>query len=213
MNTYHKYLPNVFLAKCTEPHEKGEIIEVTNKYGKENEHIVHNLIAATGTLYYYSITRADGMTSQDFAQKKADRLNGAAVNSSKKSDAYREASNEGRDFLALGEPIKIGHHSEKRHRALIERNWNRMSKAMELIDKAEEQSSRAEYWEAMTDKIDLSMCDCLGYFEHKLAKATERHQGLKSGAIKKEHSYSLTYANKEVNELTKKVEMAKKLWA
>jgi len=33
-----------FLAKCTEKHEKGEVIEVSTKYGKENESIVFNLI-------------------------------------------------------------------------------------------------------------------------------------------------------------------------
>lgn len=44
MNTYSKYVPNVFLAKCSEKHEKGEVIEVTTKYGKENECIVFNLI-------------------------------------------------------------------------------------------------------------------------------------------------------------------------
>ena len=35
MNTYYKFAPNVFLAKCDEKHEKGETIEVTTKYGKE----------------------------------------------------------------------------------------------------------------------------------------------------------------------------------
>lgn len=29
MNTYAKYCPNVYLAKCEEKHEKGDIIEVT----------------------------------------------------------------------------------------------------------------------------------------------------------------------------------------
>jgi len=35
---------------------------------------------------------------------------------------------------------------------------------------------------------------------------------LKDGSIAREHSYSLTYANKEVKELKKKVEIAKVLW-
>ena len=37
MNTYVKFAPNVFVAKCEEQYEKGEVIEVTTKYGKENE--------------------------------------------------------------------------------------------------------------------------------------------------------------------------------
>ena len=40
MNTYYKFCPNVFLAKCDAKHEKGETILVTTKYGKENESIV-----------------------------------------------------------------------------------------------------------------------------------------------------------------------------
>ena len=44
MNTYQKFVPNVYLAKCEEKHEKGDEILVTTKYGKENECIVFNLI-------------------------------------------------------------------------------------------------------------------------------------------------------------------------
>ena len=122
MNTYSKFVPNVYLAKCTEKHEKGETIQVTTQYGKENECIVFNLIAEKEGFYYYSIVRADGFNAQDFANRKVERLQNAALNAEKKSNQYWEASNEGKDFLSLGEPIKIGHHSEKRHRALIERN-------------------------------------------------------------------------------------------
>ena len=48
---YAKYAPNVFLAKCTEPHEKGETILVETKYGKENECIVFNLIGQKDGLF------------------------------------------------------------------------------------------------------------------------------------------------------------------
>ena len=44
MNTYSKYCPNVWVAKCEDKHEKGEIIELETKYGKVNEHIVWNLL-------------------------------------------------------------------------------------------------------------------------------------------------------------------------
>ena len=52
-NTYHKYLPNVFLAKCTEKHEKGETIQLTTKYGKQNDCIVFNLVGQKEGFYYY----------------------------------------------------------------------------------------------------------------------------------------------------------------
>ena len=73
MNTYHKFCPNVFLAKCDEKHEKGEVIEVTTKYGKENESIVFNLIFEKDGFYYYSIVRADGFNVQEWAKQRAKR--------------------------------------------------------------------------------------------------------------------------------------------
>ena len=64
MNIYSKFIPNVFLAKCTEKHEKGELIQVETKYGKKNDCIVFNLIYEKDYFYYYSIVRADGFNSK-----------------------------------------------------------------------------------------------------------------------------------------------------
>ena len=213
MNTYQKYCPNVYLAKCEEQYEKGEIIEVETKYGKPNESIVFNLIAEKDGYFYYSIVRADGFNVQEWAKRKADRLNGAASNAEKKSGQYWNASQEGKDFLVLAEPIKVGHHSEKRHRALIDRNWNRMEKCVQFSDKAETYAQRAEYWEAKASAINLSMPESIEYYEFKLEQATAKHEELKSDASKRDHSYSLTYAKKEVNEAKKNLEIANKLWA
>jgi hypothetical protein len=156
MNTYKKFAPNVFVAQCDAPHSRGETIVLTTKHGKEHECIVHNLVGRANGVYFYSITRADGFNAQERMKKKAERFETAAENSSKKSYQSWEASNEGRDFLSLGEPIKIGHHSERRHRALIERNHNRMDKAVELEKKAKEQADKAEYYRSMEDVINLS---------------------------------------------------------
>lgn len=212
MNSYSKFQPNVFLAKCTEPHEKGQVILVSTKYGKENECIVFNLIYQKDGFFFYSIVRADGFNTQEWAKRRAEKLNNASANAEKKSTKFYEASHEGRDFLSLAEPIKIGHHSERRHRALIERNWNRMSKCVELSDKSEEYQSRAQYWENKADIINLSMPESIEFYEFQLQKAKEKHEGLKSGQLERSHSFSLTYAKKEVNELEKKFELSKRLW-
>lgn len=217
MNTYKKYCPNVFVAMCDEKHEKGAIIEVETKYGKSHECEVHNFVGFTGTKenpkYCYSITRVDGFNNQERAKNKIEKLNEWSDNASKRGATWQEKSNEGRDFLALAEPIKIGHHSEKRHRALIERNWQRMSNAMEEFKKADAYKERTAYWESMANKIDLSMPESLDFFQIQLEEAQIYHKGLKDGSIQREHSYSLTYANNKVKELKKKVEIAKKLWA
>lgn len=212
MNTYSKYVPNVFLAKCTEKHEKGETILVETKYGKENESIVFNLIAEKDGFYYYSIIRADGFNVQEWAKKRAEKLENAAANAEKKSLQYYEASQEGKDFLVLAEPIKIGHHSEKRHRALIERNWNRMGKCVEFSNKAETYEERAEYWKAKANTINLSMPESIEYYEFKLEEAKTKHEYLKNNPDKRSHSFSLTYAKKEANEAEKNLTLALKLW-
>lgn len=213
MNTYKKYCPNVFLAKCIDTHKKGDVIMVTTKYGKQNEHIVFNRIGTDNEgNFYYSIIRADGYNIQERAKQKASRYKEWSESASKKSHKKWEESHEGKDFLALAEPIKIGHHSEKRHRALIERNHKRMDKSMELLRKSEEHDLKAEYWESKSNEINLSMPESLEYFEYRLEEAKIKHEGLKNGTIERRHSYSLTYAKKDVNQLTKKLNKAKILW-
>lgn len=213
LNTYSKYCPNVFVAKCTAEHTKGDIITLTTKYGQEQENEVHNFLGKTKDgLFLYSITRVDGFNSQQRAQNKAERLVGYATNAETRSTKFYEASQEGRDFLALGEPIKIGHHSERRHRKLIERNWERMDKSVAESDKAKEYERRAEYWKERANKIDLSMPDSLEYFEYELEKAKQKHQLLKDKPELRGHSMSLQYANKAVKDLQDKVNTAIRLW-
>ena len=212
MNTYAKYCPNVFLAKCTELHEKGETIEMTTKYGQTHDCIVFNLIYKKDGFYYYSIVRADGYNVQERAKAKAERYQNWSDSAVQKSNQYFEASQESKDFLSLGEPIKVGHHSEKRHRALIERNWNRMGKSVEFSDKAVNHESKAEYWAKKADTINLSMPESIEFYEYKVEEAKMIHEFYKQNPDKREHSFSLTYAKKAVNEAEKNLEIAKKLW-
>ena len=212
MNTYYKFAPNVFLAKCEEKHERGEEILVTTKYGKENESIVFNLIFERDGFYYYSIVRADGFNVQEWAKRRAERRREWSVSANKKSHEYFEKSNKDRDFLSLGEPIKIGHHSERRHRKAIADAWRNMGKSVEFSDKATEHEREAEYWDKRATTINLSMPESIYFYAHKLEEAKEYHEGVKSGKYPREHSYTLTYAKKAVNQAQKNYDLAVKLW-
>jgi hypothetical protein len=97
----------VYLAECEGTHEKGDIITVTTRHGKENECIVYNLIGEKNGKYFYSIIRADGFNSQERAKRKSDKLEKYAINAEKRSEDRRKRSEESRNFLVLGEPIKI----------------------------------------------------------------------------------------------------------
>lgn len=211
MNTYSKYCANTFLAKCPEKHDKGSVIILETKYWKENSHIVHNLIYEKDWHYFYSITREDWFNSQEYAKNKSEKLSTTQDNLTKKSDKYWEASQEGKDFLSLAEPIKIWHHSEKRHRALIKRNWDRTSKAIELDNKAKDYDNRISYREDKSTDINLSMPESLEYFEYKLEKEKIRNKGLKDGTIPRDHWYTLTYSTNKVKELQKSFNLAVKL--
>lgn len=212
MNTYYKFCPNVFLAKCDAKHEKGEVINVMTKYGKENESIVFNLMFERDGSYYYSIVRADGFNAQEWAKQRAERRRAWAESAERKSKEYFDKSNKDRDFLSLAEPIKVGHHSEKRHRKAIEDAWNNTGKAVAFSDKATEHESKAEYWDKRANTINLSMPESVDFYEHKLEVAKEYHEGVKSGKYPREHAYTLTYAKKAVNEAQKSFDLAKKLW-
>lgn len=214
MNKYRKYCPNVFIAECEEKHDKGDEIIITTKYGKENEHIIHNFLGTNKEgNHYYSITRADGFTSQERAKNRAERRKQWAGSASKKSDEYYNKSNKHRDFLCLGEPIKVGHHSEKRHRKIIEEANNNTRKSIELDDKAKEHEYKAQHWERMASKVDLSMPESIEFFTEQLKEAKEYHLFLKDNPNKRPHSMALQYANKKVKDLEGKVKIAHKLWS
>ena len=212
MNKYSKYTANVFLAKCEEKHEKGEVITLSTKYGNEHKCIVFNLIYEKDGYYYYSIVREDGFNVQEWARRKAERLQGYASNAKQKSDNYYKTSHDLVKDIPLGQPILVGHHSEKAHRNILEKSWNAMGKSVEESEKAESYNERAAYWEKKADTINLSMPESIEYFKFELEKAKAVHEGMKNGSIQREHSYSLTYAKKRVNEMEDKYKLAVKLW-
>lgn len=211
-NTYSKYCPNVFLAKCDERHEKGETIILTTKYGKENEVEIWNLIYEKDGYFYYSFTRTDGFNSQERARAKAERYEAWADAAHRRSMEAFERSEAATAGIPFGQPILVGHHSERTHRAAIEKSWNAMGKSVAEGEKAESHESKAAYWERMAEKIDLSMPESIDYFKHKLEEAKEYHDGLKSGKYPKRHAYSVTYAKKAVNEAQANYTTALKLW-
>ena len=211
-NTYIKYCPNVSLAKCTEKHEKGETIVLTTKYGKEVENIVHNLVLTKDGFFYYSITRADGMNYQDFCARKAEKIEGWQASANARSEKYYQKSKEHKDFLSLMEPIKVGHHSERRHRKIIQQAWDNMGKCVAESDKAAAYQGRIDYWEREASKINLSMPESIDFYQMQLIEAEQYHAFLLANPDKRPHSMSLQYSNKKVKELKDKVKTAFILW-
>ena len=88
-----------------------------------------------------------------------------------------------------------------------------MKKCIEFQDKAEKHIDKAKYWEARKDIINLSMPESIEFYKYEFEKAKEHHAKVKSGEIKREHSYTLTYANNKLKEMKNKWEISVKLWS
>jgi hypothetical protein len=58
--------------------------------------------------------------------------------------------------IPMGQPILVGHHSEKRHRRTLDRSWNAMGKSVALSAKADMHESKAANLENLLDKAIFS---------------------------------------------------------
>jgi hypothetical protein len=213
MNTYQKFAPNVFVAKCQEMHNRGDIITLETKWGDEHECKVWNLVAQANGFYFYSITRTDGTTHATRMEAKAERHERVGRRLTKASDEAYQKSHNATKHIPFGQPILVGHHSEAHHRRDINTAHNQMRKSVEAQREAEARESKAAYWRAKAAQINLSMPESLEYYEFALGEVKKYRDGLKDGSIPREHDYSLPYATKRVKELTKLLATAKVLWA
>lgn len=80
------------------------------------------------------------------AKQKAEKYINRAKNYETKWDNEQLWQYE-RDFLVLAEPVKIWHHSEWRHRKLLERSRRKMDKQHEFYKKSNELEWKAKYRE------------------------------------------------------------------
>lgn len=60
------------------------------------------------------------------------------------STEHYEASKKLTENIPFGQPILVGHHSEKKHRNTIDKSWNKMNKSIECNNKAKHYQNKAE---------------------------------------------------------------------
>ena len=76
---------------------------------------------------------------------------------------------ESRSGIPLGQPILVGHHSERRHRRHLERIENTVRRGYEALEKAQELESRADAAESRT-AIDSDNPEAVRLIEEKIKK-------------------------------------------
>lgn len=87
------------------------------------------------------------MTIAERAQMKADRLDGIADKRADQASAFSRAADELSQAFYMGQPILVGHHSERKARKTQERMHNAMDKARDAHD-------AISYWQYRAESVE-----------------------------------------------------------
>jgi hypothetical protein len=115
--------------------------------------------------------------SNDYEERKAariERMRARADKARAESEARLSQASQMASAIPFGQPILVGHHSEKRHRRDLERIDNHHRKAVEASQKAEHYERKAQAAENNT-AISSDDPDAVAKLTEKLA-ALEAHQ-------------------------------------
>jgi hypothetical protein len=158
--------------------EPGSDVEIELKWGGTDERIIAKKVGAKDGKNIYTLIPNN--KSRNKKEKRAERYSAWSDKNTEKSNERYNANDIYRDFLSLGEPIKVGHHSEKRHRGIFNKYDNNMRKSIEFSDKAESQASRAEGIKKQLESIIyLDDFDVINRLELKIAGLEERRDKIK----------------------------------
>ena len=128
------------------------------------------------------------MTYRERRLRRAERLRTWADGRERKSAAAFTRAKTVADGIPLGQPILVGHHSEKRHRRDIARIDNGMRQGVEHERKAHEMSSRADEIERQAEHAIYSDdVDALDRMRERLADLEAQRARMKAvnAAIRK----------------------------
>mgnify|MGYP002554383768 FL=1 len=122
------------------------------------------------------------MNRKERQEARANRLRELSVNAAKQSTEAYNQSYKMVEHIPPGQPILVGHHSERRHRSLLIRSWNALGKSVKLGEKAEYFERKAEAAEN-NNSIYLGDDDAVDRLQEKV-DALEKAQGMMKAANK-----------------------------
>lgn len=121
------------------------------------------------------------MTYRERKTRKAERLHEWADKREAKSNESYEQFKKIADFIPAGQPILVGHHSEKRHRADLARMDRRMEQVSDHQDKAEAMRQKAAN---IANQLDHSIYsddpDAIEQLEQRVAELEAERNGIKA---------------------------------
>ena len=121
-------------------------------------------------------------TYRERRQAKADRLRDWADTREAKADTARSRVDDIASMIPMGQPILVGHHSEKRHRRDVDRVTNGMRQAIDHQEKADEFRRRADGIEKAAGRsIYSDDSDAVAQLEERIG-ALEAERDVKKAA-------------------------------
>lgn len=119
------------------------------------------------------------MTRKERQEARAERYRQYAANAERRATAAFNASNAAVDGIVPGQPILVGHHSEKAHRRALERANNAMCRSVHESEKAAYYREKAQAVEN-NNSIYLGDEDAIVRLENKIAKLTALQEQMKA---------------------------------
>lgn len=83
-------------------------------------------------------------------QARIDRYKELSKKSTEKSQFLMQQSHDMVSGIPVGQPILVGHHSEKAHRNLLDRSWNKLGQSVQEGEKADYYAQKAAIAESNT---------------------------------------------------------------
>ena len=127
-------------------------------------------------------------------ERKKELYQERAEQAKKRSQAHYKRHNDIASIIPMGQPILIGHHSEKRHRKDLDRIDNEMRKSIQ-------ESEKADYYRNKIDNINNNIAissDDPKAIEKLQAKIKELEKAKLEVKARPHEWYELTYLNADI---------------
>lgn len=102
-----------------------------------------------------------------YLERKAERFNTFSIHAKESAENHMNKSDQAVSGIPMGQPILIGHHSQRRHEKALERSHAHAFKALDEDKRAEKWKNRSENAKNLLDKMESSK----PYMLHKINDA------------------------------------------
>jgi len=120
-------------------------------------------------------------TRRERLERKLEKRKEWAEKAGARADGRFGSARRATNGIPFGQPILVGHHSEKRHRNALKRSDQNMRKGIEEQDKAEHHNSKAHGLEIQLENTVFSDDpDAIEQLEAKIEKAEQQQERMKA---------------------------------